>query len=52
MTYEECRANLIEGLLLQVQIGDWIKVAALAVDLRLLEAEQVAHLSAGSKHDT
>lgn len=39
MTYEQRRANLIEGLKMQVTLGNWVKVAALANDLRVLEAQ-------------
>lgn len=40
MTYEQHRANLIEGLRMQVKLGNWVKVAAMATDLRVLEAEE------------
>lgn len=44
MTYEQHRANLIEGLTMQVRLENWVKVAALADDLRVLEAkEAVCH---------
>lgn len=40
MTYEAHRENLITGLKMQVELEDWVKVAALAGDLRVLEAEE------------
>lgn len=40
MTYEQHRANLIEGLKMQVRLRNWVKVAALAGDLRVLEAKE------------
>lgn len=39
MTYEAHLSNLIEGLKMQVTLGNWVKVASLADDLRILEAE-------------
>lgn len=42
MTYEQHRSNLIEGLKMQVTLGNWVKVAALADDLRVLEAQETA----------
>lgn len=40
MNYEARRANLIEGLTMQVRLRNWVKVAALADDLRVLEAKE------------
>lgn len=45
VAYEARRANLIEGLTMQVRLRNWVKVAALAGDLRVLEAEHAKELT-------
>lgn len=42
MTYEQRRSNLIEGLKMQVELGNWVKVAELAIDLERLKTEERA----------